>query len=324
MSPRISTLLGFVSLILLSGCTPARDPFAGVKPGQIKVLTSFPPLYCFAANIAGGHAKVLCFLSTTGPHGFQATALDSIKVAKADIFLVNGLGLDDFVTKLASDARARKSVVFPVAEKLPHSKLIGFGEGETPHVHADGTVCTHGEHDPHVWLGPEHAQLMVKVIAAKLSELRPEHKTAFDDRTAAYTKQLQELHEYGLEKFKGKKNRRVIVTHDFLRYFAQGYQLDIAGSIQPKAGQEADAGELARLAKVCKEQDVHVIIVEPQYSKGAAESLQQHLASQGLTVRLAEIDPLETASADEDGNPDPGLYLRRMRENIDNLARALP
>ncbi len=318
-------LLAFASLISLGGCSRAPDPFVDAQPGQLRILTSFPPLYCFAANVAGDQAKTLCLLTNVGPHGYHAAPLDSIKVSKADVFIVNGLGLDDFVTKLASDARKKRSV-FAVGEALPDKMLIHFGEGGEPHYHADGTLCTHGHHDPHVWLGPVHARAMVVKIAGKLGELRPEQKSAFEERAAAYQKQIQELHDYGVAQFAAKKNRRVIVTHDFLRYFAEAHKIDIAGSIQPKAGLEADAGQLARLAKLCKEQDVQVIIIEPQYlkAKGAAESLQQHLANQGVAIRFAEVDPMETADPGADGNPDPGLYLRRMKENIDNLARALP
>ena len=325
MNARRLGLLAVASLAFLSGCTAAPDPFAGAKPGQLKILTSFPPLYCFAANVAGDDAKTLCLLTSQGPHGYQATTLDSVKVAKADLFLVNGLGLDDFVAKLAADARKKKAV-YAVGEALDDKKLIHLEEGGEPHVHADGTVCTHGDHDPHVWLGPEHAQLMVAAIAAKLGELRPEQKSAFEERAAAYRRKLQDLQEYGEVQFAGKKNRRVIVTHDFLRYFGGTFKIEVAGSIKPKAGLEADAGQLARLAKLCKEQDVQAIIIEPQYlkAKGAAESLQQHLAAKGVTVRFAEVDPLETAEPGDDGNLDPGLYLRRMKENIDNLARALP
>lgn len=325
MNVRRLVPLGALSLLVLAGCASAPPPFAGAKPGQLKILASFPPLYCFAANVAGDQAKTLCLLTTVGPHGYESSSLDSIKVAEADLFLVNGLGLDDFVAKLAAGARKRSSV-YAVGDSLGEEKFIHLEEGGEPHVHADGTVCTHGEHDPHVWLGPEHAQLMVTNIAKRLGELRPEHKSAFDERAATYRKQLQELLEYGRDQFAAKKNRRVIVTHDFLRYFAEAYKIEIAGSIQPKAGLEADAGQLAKLAKLCKEQDVQVIIIEPQYlkAKGAAESLQQHLAGKGVAVRFAEVDPLETADPGADGNPDPGLYLRRMKENIDNLARALP
>jgi len=137
------------------------------------------------------------------------------------------------------------------------------------------------------------------------------------DQAAAYAKQLQELHAYGLKQFEAKKSRRVIVTHDFLGYFAAAYKLEIVGSIQPKAGMEADAGQLAKLVKLCKEKDVHAIIIEPQYAKGAAESLQQQLAREGVTVQLVEFDPMETAAArrrwQTRSRPVPAAHAREHR-----------
>jgi len=324
MSRKHAATIGILTLCAIGGCSRAGNPFGDARPDQLKILASFTPLYCFAANVAGDHAKVLCFLTAKGPHDFQSTASDSIKVAKADLFLINGLGVDEFAAKMVSDARLKKDVVFEVAEALDDSKLIHLDEGDRKHVHADGGEHAHGEHDPHVWLGPVHAQLMVEKIAEKLGELKPELKQTFADQAAAYAKQLEELHSYGLKKLEAKKNRRVIVTHDFLRYFAQAYKLEIAGSIRPKASDEADAGQLAKLAKLCKEKDVRVIIVEPQFAKGPAEILQTQLKREGVKVRLVEFDPMETAAAGADGNPDPGLYVRRMRENIDHLAEALP
>jgi ABC-type Zn uptake system ZnuABC Zn-binding protein ZnuA len=318
-----SLLWAVLTLVPVCGCSRAPDPFEPIKPGQIRVLTSFPPIFCFAANVAGEHGKVLCLLTSTGPHDYQATPLDSIKDAKADVLFINGLGIDEFVAKPVADAR-KKSILVEVGEAIPDDKLIHLEEADRKHVHADGTECEHGEHDPHVWLGPHLAQEMVKSIAKKLGELKPEHASAFAANAAAYSKQLQELQSYGQEKFNAKKNRRVIVTHDFLRYFAQAYPIEIVGSIQPRPGLEADAGQMAKLVKLCKEKDVQVIVVEPQYSKGAAESLQRHLRGQGIDVRLAEVDPMETAAAGDDGNPDPELYVRRMRANIDNLVGALP
>src|SRR6266568_1467742 len=212
MSLQRGVLCIVLTLVPICGCTRARDPFDGAKPGQLKILTSFPPLYCFTANVAGDHAKVLCFLTATGPHDFQATALDSIKVAQANLFIINGLGLDEFAAKMVADAKAKKDVVFEVAEALDDSKLIHLSEDERKHVHPDGAEHAHGEHDPHVWLGPPHAQLMVEKIAEKLGELKPELKQTFADQAAVYAKQLQELHAYGLKQFEAKKNRRVIVT----------------------------------------------------------------------------------------------------------------
>jgi len=79
------------------------------------------------------------------------------------------------------------------------------------------------------------------------------------------------------------------------------------------------------LVKICKDQGVSVIAVEPQYSKGPGEALKNQLGKKGIKVELVEIDPLETAPIPEHkDDPDPAYYLQRMYQNIDNLAKALP
>jgi zinc transport system substrate-binding protein len=314
-----------VACLVSTGCGERRDPWAGAAPGQLRVLTSFPPIYCFTANVAGEQAAVKCLLTGTGPHDYSASAMDSLKVAGADLFVVNGLELDEFVTKLVSRSGNRRSdLVFRVGEEIEHDLLIHLEEHERKHVHEDGGECVHGEHDPHVWLGPDEAIAMVKQIGKRLGVADPPNQKLYDDRAEAYVKKLNELKDYGLAQFESAKNRRIVTTHDSLRYFARAYGLESVGSIQPRAGTEADSGQLAKLADFCREKQVRAIIIEPQYSKGAAESLQKHLKSRhNYDLQLVEFDPLETAHADRTGNPDPDLYLRVMRQNIDNLAKAL-
>jgi ABC-type Zn uptake system ZnuABC Zn-binding protein ZnuA len=85
---------------------------------------------------------------------------------------------------------------------------------------------------------------------------------------------------------------------------------------------EADARKMAELVKTCQEQKVSAICIEPQYSRKAAEALASQLQHLKADVRLVEVDPLETAPGSP--NPDPSYYLERMRQNIDQLAKALP
>src|SRR3974390_1375524 len=80
--------------VALSSCGSPRSPWETVPGGSKHVLVSFPPLYCFAKNVAGDHAKVLSLLTTVGPHDYPPSASDALKVRKADLFLINGLELD--------------------------------------------------------------------------------------------------------------------------------------------------------------------------------------------------------------------------------------
>src|SRR5437867_4108085 len=88
-------------LLYMSGCTPAPDFWTEAKPGQKKILVSFPPLYCITHAVAGEDAYVLCLLTTEGPHDYDGAPTDALKVGEADLVISNGLGLDDaFIDKM--------------------------------------------------------------------------------------------------------------------------------------------------------------------------------------------------------------------------------
>src|SRR5581483_4418028 len=104
--------------------------------------------------------------------------------------------------------------------------------------------------------------------------------------------------------------------------FAKTFDLEIADVIEKVPGQEPTVQELAKLVESCKEHDVRVIAVEPQYSgKSSAESILRELRRQFVADPvLVEIDPLETA---QEADLTADWYERKMRENLTNLAGAL-
>src|SRR5688572_26523739 len=87
---------GFTLMPLLAvGCTAPPDPWKEAKPGQKRVLVSFPPLHSITSAIAGDKAYVLSLLTVQGPHHYEATPMDAFKANKADVFIYNGLTMDD-------------------------------------------------------------------------------------------------------------------------------------------------------------------------------------------------------------------------------------
>src|SRR5262249_52268164 len=152
-------------------------------------------------------------------------------------------------------------------------------------------------------------------------EVDPKNKEGYAKRAAAYVKELQKLQADGLAELKKKKNKKLIATHDSLRYFGKSFGLEILDSIQPRPGIEADATKMTNLVKIMKDKDVHVIATEPQYPRKLAEILKSKLEKLNVKVNLVEIDPMETAQAED---LDAGYYVKKMQENIANLAKALP
>jgi ABC-type Zn uptake system ZnuABC Zn-binding protein ZnuA len=312
-----ATVVGLALVLAFAGCHSV-DEWDDVPGGPPRVLVTFPPLYCFTAKVAGPDAGVLSLLTTVGPHDYQPGRRDHLKVRGADLFLMNGLGLDDFVTRVVNTAGNARIKVIAVGEAIPKEQLLRTEEG----AHEEGGAGhkhSHGYYDPHVWLGIPEAVKMVERIRDVLKQEDPAHRAGYDQRAAAYIDELKQLQKEGQKRFAGK-DVKVIATHDSLRYFARSFGIKVVGNIQPQPGIEADAGQLNRLIDLCTKEKVRVITVEPQYSRATAETLGKQLHSRGLDVQIIEVDTLETA----DPPLDADYYVRKMRANLDALAKALP
>lgn len=308
--------------VLLPGCSRHANPWKELPGGSTRVLVSFPPLYCFTKAVADDKAKVLSLLTTVGPHDHKPTADDALVAREADLFLVNGLSLDDFVTRVANNSGNRsKDLIQKIAEAIPADKLIKTADEHSPHGEKGGHEGhDHGEFDPHVWLGPDMAVLMVNRIRDLLVAQSPTHKKDYEANAAAYTRKLQQLQTDGLEALKGVKNRKFITNHHSFRYFARAFNLEVLDSIQMQPGVPVEGLQLAKLVELCKKHQVRVIGVEPQYPKAGAETLQRSVGKEVPDLTIVELDPIETAPPDR---LTPDYYLERIKANIDNLAKHL-
>jgi ABC-type Zn uptake system ZnuABC Zn-binding protein ZnuA len=313
----------FAGLIVgFGGCSKPPDPWPD-KPG-LRIMTSFPPLYCFASNVAGDDATVLCLMTTTGPHDYPYPVGDAFKLHRADLFLINGLGLDDNLDKLKNNTGNPKLRFAVVGNCLPEppSEASASGQriktGEVRH----GNHTHPGGFDPHAWLGIPEAILMVQCIRDELKKADPQHAASYDQRAEAYIKKLQHLQTEGDEKLAAKTNRKLLSFHESLQYFARAFNLQVVDSIEAQAGVEPSPAQLQRLTKLARDNDVRVIAVEPQYPENtSAKTLLRELKQHGVDAQFVVVDPIETAQP-EDLTPD--FYERKMRANIDNLAKALP
>src|SRR4051812_36632189 len=94
-------LIAAIFVLTPFGCSHTPNYWSEAKPGQKKILVSFPPLYAIAHAVAGDDAYVLSLLTTQGPHDYDGTPTDVFKINKADLLIYNGLTLDEqFVERM--------------------------------------------------------------------------------------------------------------------------------------------------------------------------------------------------------------------------------
>jgi ABC-type Zn uptake system ZnuABC Zn-binding protein ZnuA len=319
----LALLAALIPLLILGcgGSTPATKP--GDWPeGKPKVVVSFAPLYCFAASVAGDDATVRNVMTTTGPHDFSPTESDARLVSKADLFFVVGLGLDESKAELMKKGSGNEKLkIVELGEKIPEKQLC---EGFCDHADHKDDPNHHHDKDPHVWLSPDLAEVMVNAIRDELKAADPAHAAGYDQRAAAYVARLKQLKSDGQAMLRGKKDNRIVSFHDSLAYFAECFNLDIRGVLTQKPGQEPDARQMQKLIRICTDANkpTRVIAVEPQFSTSTSgETLRKDLAPKGVkNPVLVEIDTLETVKPDELA---PDWYEKKMRENLNRLSGAL-
>jgi zinc transport system substrate-binding protein len=316
---RFLLLLLLVPAAFVGGCGAAKDTTWPDKPGP-KVVVSFAPIYCFAASVAGDDATVKCVMGTTGPHHFNPTDTEARLVARANLFLINGLSLDNSIATTIQKNSGNKGLkLIDLGGKLPESCLR---EGVCKHDHKHEGEHDHGT-DPHTWLSPDLAVKYVETIRDELIAADPSHKDGYTARAAAYTTKLNALKTDGVALLKDKKDRKLLAFHDSLAYFAEAYDLSIKDAIQKMAGSEPNATELQEVIANSKKRGVRLIAVEPQYTaNNAAKTILAELRKDPALADadVVEIDPLETVKPDE---LTADWYEKKMRENLDRLAKAM-
>ena len=119
---------------------------------------------------------------------------------------------------------------------------------------------------------------------------------------------------------KDKRNRKLITQHESLGYFTRSFELEIVDYIQTQPGVPVEGKQLAKLVELCRRDGIRVIAVEPQYSRGNADTIREELKRKDVDVAIIELDPAETADANQ---LDAGFYERVMRANLETLAKHL-
>ncbi len=318
-------VLGSVGVVLPAGCGTHEEVWPA-RTGP-RVVVTFGPLASFVKAVAGPHASVICLCTTTGPHDYQYNVNDIIALRDADLFLANGLGLDEhFATKLNVNVNRPNLPYIKLGDNLPKSLLKELRHDEDEKDEKGHDEHKHGEYDPHVWLGIPQVKKMVEQIrdALKATEHGRAHAADYDANAKKYLEELDALHKKGQEMLAGKK-LKLVTFHESLGYFADpkfGYGIQIVDVIENGPGDEPNSTRMEALVNLCKKEKVKYIAVEPQYPKTtAATVLNKALEAEKQEVKLIEIDPLETA---EPNDLDATWYVRKVTENLDILGGLKP
>ncbi len=300
---------------LLSSCGPKTIAYRELQQGEkLQVLTTFFPLYCLTANVAGDAADVTNLLPPgVGPHDYQFTPKDMRVLASGHVVIKNGLGLEAWLDRaIQNTGSGQRPRTYEVTRALKED-LIPFEGGHDHHDHDhSGHHHHHGEWDPHFWLNPTLAAKATTAIAKYLSERDPANADTYQANAESYAKQLAELDSELEEKLKPASEMSFVAFHDAFGYLVNRYSLNQAGVVESVPDVEPSPKDLKRLYEKIRASEAKVIFTEPQFSAKLANQIADDLE---LTIGI--LDPLETGKFEKEG------YVEAMRANADSLLKHL-
>ncbi|MDR1190382.1 MAG: zinc ABC transporter substrate-binding protein [Verrucomicrobiales bacterium] len=287
MSMNNKLLNGLALLMALAGSLSAAE--------KLRVVASFLPVYAHAKSVAGELAEVKMFLDQDAePHDYEFKPADIKRLAAADLFIVSGAGVEEWLGEVLKNSGKQSLTVVDASKGVPLLK-----------------------DNPHYWLDPVLAQTQVENILQALVVADAKNAAAYRKNAAAYLEKLRKLdadYHMAFEKLPEKKSpseKNLVTLHDAFPYLAKRYGLNYIGSLAPLPEQDPKPADLKALVLAIKKNQIKIIFAENGYSPKLLEEIARQ---SGATV--GELDTLET------GAPSADAYLVRMRANLAALEKA--
>ena len=295
---KILSLLLLVLSVALGGCGGADKPAEKKTAEPFHIVTSFYPMYVATINITDGVDGVEVYNMTkpqTGClHDYQLMTEDMKTLEKADAFVINGAGMEDFMDKVTEQQKKLK-----VIDASRGIELIHDEEGDNPHV----------------WLSVTDAITQVRNIADQLKEADPVHAAQYEKNAAAYIEKLTSLKSEMHAALDNVPHKDIVTFHEAFPYFAQEFKLNIIGVVEREPGTEPTPTELQETIEQVNALPSKVLFTEPQYSPAAAETIARETGA-----KIYTLDPVVTGEATPAAK---NAYIDTMKNNMKTLQEAL-
>lgn len=313
---------------------------------MLTVVTSFYPMYIATLNIVDGVEGVrlenLSEPQTGCLHDFQLTPEDMKLLSTADVFVINGGGIESFMSDVAK--------VYPkldVVEACEDVALLSEDDADSDHDHdhdadaesdsdhdhdheadtesdsdhdhdheADAESDSahdhdHGDENAHAWMSVPRYRTMVQTIASRLAEKDAKHADEYYANAKAYDAKLAVLEEK-INSIKSLTNgQNIIIFHEAYAYVADDFSMNACYLLDLDEERSVSAGEIKQVIGAIKDDSVSVILAEELYGKSMGDTV-----SRETDVHVVYIDPLNRGEYDKDS------YLDGMEHNIELIKEA--
>ena len=292
----------FLCIVLaLSGCSPQQTDREDEK---LHILASTYPIYLFTKTLTAGvnNVEVTQLIDETVSclHDYTLTVPDMKAIERADVVILNGAGLEEFM----EDALARTDAIsIDCSEGIPLLPAAG-------HEHHDHGDDHHHDHsDPHYWLSTEAGQVMLQNIWSGLSQIDPANADAYSQNFSAA---MELFPKDGID-LSSLPCPYLITFHDGFHYMAHDGGLTLLKAIEEEEGSTASAAAIKEIVALIREYNIPAIFTEKNGSDRTAQTIARETG-----VKIYALDMLMSG----DGQ-DVTAYFETINANYAIIREAL-
>ena len=244
-----------LALLLFAGACASEEEsgVGGEREGKLKVVSTVSPITSLVENIGGTRINVEGIVPEgVNSHTFEPAPSVAAVLSEADLFIANGLFLEEPTIEMARANKKAGAVIVTLGDKAVSREewIFDFSFPE-----ADGHP------NPHLWTSPPLALKYAEIIRDELAALDPDNAPYYDENLAALTERINDLDRRIAEAVATipPENRKLLTYHDSFPYFGPRYGFEIIGAVQPSDFTEPSAREVADLIEQIRESRVPAI-----------------------------------------------------------------
>ena len=304
---------------------------------DVKVVTSIKPIHSLASYLMDGVGKPdLIVDGYASPHGFALKPSHAKMLQNADLIFWVGEDLESFLEKpLKSIAKKAEKIelmeikglnklkfrernIFDEHDDHGHDDHAKKEDDHDDHGHdedghkeddhddhghdEDGHEGhAHGEYDPHIWLDPINAKVILNEMAEHLIENDKKNTSVYKSNLDKALKNVDKLIIEVMSEL--NKDIKFIVFHDAYQYFENRFNVSVLGAFTVNTDVMPGAKQLSEIREIIEHDKVSCVFSEPQFNPDIINAV-----AKDMDIKIGVLDPLGATL-----DPGKDLYFDLIR-----------
>jgi len=260
--------------------------------GKFKIVTSFYPIYIMTANITEGAQNIelvnMTDVNVGCVHDYTLSTADMRKIENADVFIQNGLELENFIQKVTTSNK--------------NLQVIDSSENILNLIKEENKV------NPHIWTSISNYIAQVENITKGLKEKNPENAEIYEKNSKEYIQKLTELKlkfEIELQNINGAS---AVSLNESFEYLGRDLGLNLTTIHTSHEESSISAETLKNVIDMMKQKETKIIIVDVDDDLKNAQTIANETGA-----KIYKLNSGVTGTLSKEA------YISAMKSNLEAL-----